>query len=155
MNDEEPKDDEFESPLKKVHRVKVLFAIPLCGWGLLLLANLFVQLLEAPFGDPVARTLAAVAFYSVPVVFLWLVFATVFSSWGILDANDWRNPAAFAAVQLFAMIVTKFGEWHAPELHGGTALLAIGGIAGIVVAAMWLINLLVMIPVPGPATETW
>jgi hypothetical protein len=140
-------DNGYQPPLKKLTQVKLLFGIPIAAWLLLLFSEPMLHRIESPTTEHIGDILATVVFYSVQLLFVWLVLATLVSSWRILETNSWRNAAAFLALQAFAIFVTDALGWSVPSLTPLASFWAALITAVLVFAAVSIINVTVAVPV--------
>src|SRR5690349_11797702 len=94
-----------ESPrkkLEKLDKIRNLFIWPMALWFCIVAADFAIYVVGVESFKEVRSALAELAFYTLPIMLIYLVFATFYSSYRLLGSREHRNVATFFFFQFIA-----------------------------------------------------
>jgi hypothetical protein len=144
-------DDEL-SPLLQFQRVKRIVAVPTGLWAAIVFLDTALFVFDFAADSILRRGMRSIAFYSLPLLLYWVVFATFYSSYRVLNRRGGiKSLAIFSLIQAVAYLVFVEAGMSAPLLPRGVALTWAAGIAVVVLVAIGSVSALIALPGPDAA----
>lgn len=103
--------------LEKLEKIRKLFMIPLLVWSVIILIDFIFFVVEIDTLFELRKWIGKIAFYSFPLFLLYLVFATFYSSYRILESRGYKNIAAFLFFQMLAYFIIEVLRLEIPEFN--------------------------------------
>jgi len=145
--------DEQSRPLAKIDRVKRIIAIPAMIWAAIVALELGLFAVGVADDSIFHRSLRSTAFYLLPLLLYWIVCATFYSSYRILNRRGGLKSAiVFIFIQVLAYFVFVEANVAAPALSRPASLWWTAVIAGVVVGVIAFVTMAIKVPVDvGPS----
>lgn len=109
--------------LRRLEEIRRLFILPAYLWFAIVLFDFIFFVVEIDSFLEVRLWVEKIAFYSFPLLLIYLVFATFYSSYRILESRGYKNMATFFFFQLIAYFIINVLQIEIPKYDKTTSLL--------------------------------
>jgi len=108
---------------EKLEEIRKLFMWPMFLWFAIVLADFIFYVVEIDAFLEVRQWIGQIAFYSFPLVLIYLVFATFYSSYRILESRGYKNIATFFFFQMIAYFIIDVLQVEIPKYDKTTSVI--------------------------------
>jgi len=138
--------DSNNNKLKKLDKIRSLFIIPMFLWFFVVLFDFIIYILEIDTLVDVRYIIESIFFYVFPILLIYFVIATFYSSYKILESKNYKNLLSFALFQLIAYFIMNVLKIELPVYDKVTSLILTILCSFIVFIMFYLIQLKIKIP---------
>lgn len=132
--------------IKKLESVKKLFLIPMFFWSIIALADFLLYVIQIEYFAEVREFVGKVAFYSFPILLVYFVVATFYSSYRILESKGYKNIATFFFFQMLAYFIINVLHIEIPSYGKTTSVILTGVVCFVIVIVISLVQFRLSLP---------
>lgn len=135
--------------LERIEKLKKLFVWPVGLWIVLMVITLvldFTPTASNPWLENARSWFESAAFYSLPIILFYIVFATFYGSYKILESRGHKNLAVFGLVQLAAYFIVRVLEFKIPSFDKGVSLGFTVLVAAVLFTMMAVVQAFIRLP---------